>query len=151
MQTFLPYSSFTESAKCLDNKRLGKQRVEAWQILNALQGKTKGWVNHPATKLWENHQTALIYYGLTISNEWQQRGFADSMGDRFEEQFNEIHFQMPWWVGYEPLHISHQSNLYRKNPIHYKQFADAPLNLPYIWCKVDGTFEVGGKPDVIIS
>lgn len=33
MQTFLPYSSFEESAKCLDNKRLGKQRVEAKQIL----------------------------------------------------------------------------------------------------------------------
>lgn len=29
MQTFLPYFSFIESAKVLDNKRLGKQRVEA--------------------------------------------------------------------------------------------------------------------------
>lgn len=36
MQTFLPYKSFEQSAACLDNKRLGKQRVEVLQILKAL-------------------------------------------------------------------------------------------------------------------
>ena len=36
MQTFLPYKSFVKSLNCLDNKRLGKQRVEAMQILNAI-------------------------------------------------------------------------------------------------------------------
>ena len=38
MQTFLPYSSFTESAKILDWRRLGKQRVEGMQIINAISG-----------------------------------------------------------------------------------------------------------------
>ncbi len=33
MQTFLPYQDFTETAKCLDYRRLGKQRVEAKRIL----------------------------------------------------------------------------------------------------------------------
>lgn len=33
MQTFLPYANFEASAKVLDYKRLGKQRVEAKQIL----------------------------------------------------------------------------------------------------------------------
>ncbi|MFN7881952.1 MAG: pyrimidine dimer DNA glycosylase/endonuclease V, partial [bacterium] len=33
MQTFLPSPSFAESARILDNKRLGKQRVECKQIL----------------------------------------------------------------------------------------------------------------------
>ena len=42
MNTFLPYSDFIRSAKCLDYKRLGKQRVEAWQIYQTLkQGKYK--------------------------------------------------------------------------------------------------------------
>lgn len=36
MQTFLPYPDFVKSAKCLDNKRLGKQRVEAWTIYRTL-------------------------------------------------------------------------------------------------------------------
>ena len=35
MQTFLPYESFRESAKVLDWRRLGKQRVEGMQIINA--------------------------------------------------------------------------------------------------------------------
>lgn len=37
MQTFLPYPSFELSARVLDDKRLGKQRVECLQILKALQ------------------------------------------------------------------------------------------------------------------
>ena len=37
MQTFLPYADYTRTAKCLDRQRLGKQRVECKQILNALE------------------------------------------------------------------------------------------------------------------
>jgi len=36
MQTFLPYPDFARSAQVLDNKRLGKQRVECLQILKTL-------------------------------------------------------------------------------------------------------------------
>lgn len=36
MQTFLPYDSFKKSARVLDQRRLGKQRVECLQILGAL-------------------------------------------------------------------------------------------------------------------
>jgi hypothetical protein len=45
LQTFLPYADFVKTAKCLDYRRLGKQRVEAFQILNILEGKTTkaGW------------------------------------------------------------------------------------------------------------
>ena len=38
MQTFLPHKDFSISASMLDNKRLGKQRVEALQIYNVLVG-----------------------------------------------------------------------------------------------------------------
>lgn len=41
MQTFLPYPDLLKSVQCLDNKRLGKQRVEAMQILRInIQGET---------------------------------------------------------------------------------------------------------------
>ncbi len=33
VNTFVPYSDFESIARCLDNRRLGKQRVEAYQIL----------------------------------------------------------------------------------------------------------------------
>ncbi len=41
MQTFLPYTDFKQSARCLDYKRLGKQRLEARTILNILEGRGK--------------------------------------------------------------------------------------------------------------
>ena len=37
MQTFLPYESFEDTAKVLDYRRLGKQRVEGMQIINTIQ------------------------------------------------------------------------------------------------------------------
>ena len=43
MQTFLPYPDFKKSAKCLDYKRLGKQRCESWQIYLALTKENYGW------------------------------------------------------------------------------------------------------------
>jgi len=44
MQTFLPYASFAKSAACLDNRRLGKQRVEAMQILKILPSRKAIWL-----------------------------------------------------------------------------------------------------------
>jgi len=61
MQTFLPYPDFIDSVKALDYRRLGKQRVEARQILNILleNRKNGGWVNHPCTKMWRGYHDAL--------------------------------------------------------------------------------------------
>jgi Pyrimidine dimer DNA glycosylase len=36
VQTFLPYPDFARTAAVLDDRRLGKQRVEVLQILNAM-------------------------------------------------------------------------------------------------------------------
>lgn len=138
MQTFLPYPNFYLSAKCLDNKRLGKQRVETWQILQALQGKTKGWVNHPATAMWRGHEQSLILYGVVISTEWRKRGFQDIMLDRFLKLLTNPNEQLPVWFGYQPFHLSHRSNLVRKDFNYYKpqfDFENTPINLPYLWCK----------------
>lgn len=38
MQTFLPYADYEQSAAVLDQKRLGKQRVETLQIMQVLLG-----------------------------------------------------------------------------------------------------------------
>jgi len=57
MQTFLPYDNFSMSARVLDNKRLGKQRVEALQILKVLNfGPYQMLVNYKSdqTPIWES-------------------------------------------------------------------------------------------------
>ena len=80
MQTFLPYEDFAQAAKCLDSKRLGKQRVEALQILNALlKPDAKGWKNHPAVKMWRGNERTLIEYGVAICDEWTRRGHRDTV------------------------------------------------------------------------
>lgn len=142
----MPHEDFRASAKALDNKRLGKQRVEAWQILQALQGKTKGWRNHPATIMWEGYEQSLIRYGITVCYEWTGRGFQDSLTVKFLDELVVGTFRNPWWLGFEPLHKSHQSNLFRKDPIHYAEYMNVGAALPYVWCKPDGSYKYGEIP-----
>ncbi len=135
MQTFLPYPNYYESAKVLDRQRLGKQRVEVKQILNSLLGHSKGWINHPAVKMWRGHEYALTSYGLAICYEWIDRGYKDSLAKEFIElrlMLGPGH-EPPWRLD-ERIHLSHQSNLVRKDPAHYRQFfPDVPDNLAYFW------------------
>jgi hypothetical protein len=74
MMTFITSSNLAECAKALDYKRLGKQRVEAYQILNTLKGHSHGWKNHPAVKMWEGHTGALALYMNAMIDEWVARG-----------------------------------------------------------------------------
>lgn len=118
MQTFLPYKNFVKSAECLDYRRLGKQRVEAFQILNALDGKSKGWVNHPATRMWRGYEDALKLYHNVCIEEWVKRGYKNTM------QLKDVpeDLEMPWWLGDEKLHASHRSKLLEKDFDYYSVF-----------------------------
>jgi hypothetical protein len=148
MQTFLPYPDFYASAHVLDDKRLGKQRVEAKQLLVAL-GFTVGehagnressWANHPAAEMWRGYEWALAQYGASICGEWIRRGFSDSLQPQFARVYTQHprYFQhghsLPEWLGWSTFHVSHQSNLVRKNKEFYGPlFPGVPDNLPYIW------------------
>jgi len=136
MQTFLPYSDFTESAKTLDRQRLGKQRVETWQIYQALTGEKSGWANHPATKMWRGCEVALLVYGIEICLEWKARGYNDTMLSRFLEALDGRgeEYVPPAWLGDQAFHLSHQSNLSRKLPAHYGPlWPEVSPELPYVW------------------
>jgi hypothetical protein len=130
MQTFLPYPDFAESACRLDSRRLGKQRVEAMQILRALRGQTRGWVNHPATRMWRGYEEALKTYYNAVLYEWCWRRYRNSM--LFEAVRADV--VMPPWLDREDFHASHRSNLLRKDPSFYSQFMwREPHDLPYVW------------------
>lgn len=136
MQTFLPYPDFAESASALDYRRLGKQRVETLQILRALAGFTRGWTNHPATRMWRGYEAALINYGIAVCDEWMQRGYEDTC--KFKLLYLRAIFDgepmTPTWLGDGAIHRSHQSNLVRKDPEYYgPRFPDVPADLPYVW------------------
>ncbi len=132
MQTFLPYPNIRKSLKVIDNKRLGKQRVEAFQILNILLNRTntKGWRAHPAVKMWKNHVNALKYYFNSSIEEWKKRGFKNNMNK--EKIRGKIVY--PNWFGQKEFHASHRSNLLRKDKEYYSKFNwKEKDNLAYVW------------------
>lgn len=134
MQTFLPYADFTQTAKCLDYRRLGKQRVECKQIYLALTTPTYGWQSHPAVQMWRGYKESLALYGLTICIEWCNRGYNDSLTPFFCDRISRRTARPPAWLGCVEVHQSHQSNLLRKDLLFYSQFGwSVKSNLPYIW------------------
>lgn len=144
MQTFLPYAHIPRAVHVLDTKRLGKQRVETLQILNALREPNYGWKNHPAVRMWIGYEYLLTVYGKMCCNEWVRRGYQDTCWGKIDKIQIEIlragtkdgkpHGTDPWWLGDERFHISHQSNLLRKDPVFYKDaFPGVPSDLPYFW------------------
>jgi len=135
MQTFLPYPDFAQSAACLDRQRLGKQRVEAWQIYCALTRKNYGWQNHPAVRMWRGHEWSILAYGGAMCVEWSKRGYTDNMLSRFRDACVEHDpANGPSWLGTPAFHSSHRAALLAKAPEHYAQFGwtEAPA-LAYVW------------------
>ena len=74
----------------LDDKRLGKQRVEVLQLMNTLTGRRSGWRNHPAAKMWRGHEDMLVLYGLIITREWKRRGFNDTCFEKIGAFLGEV-------------------------------------------------------------
>jgi len=141
MQTFLPYPDFQKSAETLDRKRLGKQRLEAWQIYMTLT-RGSGWRHHPAVKMWKGFEWQLLQYAMCMCQEWIRRGYKSTLHLKIEQEMNTFEYGkamigMPSWYGNELFHRSHRSNLSRKDPEHYSKYWTEPDNLPYYWPNED--------------
>lgn len=74
MQTFLPYPDFELSLSVLDLRRLGKQRVEAKQILDTLIKDKNAWRFHPAIRMWRGFEIALEQYLRISIEEFTRKG-----------------------------------------------------------------------------
>jgi hypothetical protein len=134
MQTFVPYSSFHLSAMTLDRQRLGKQRVETLQLLNALTGRSKGWVSHPAAVMWRDNPHGLAAYGVAVCQEWRLRGYKDTCQLKIEAIMSPDASDLPYWWGDDAVHSSHRANLLRKMPEHYSRFGwTEDPEMPYVW------------------
>ncbi|MFH8462594.1 MSMEG_6728 family protein [Streptomyces sp. NPDC017991] len=158
MQTFLPYSDFTRSAAVLDQARLGKQRVEALQVLRGLTVPGYGWRHHPAVRMWIGYEEALVRYGLDVCAMWVAEGRADTCATTLVTDFA-LHRpgavvrvqgdlaedgELPPWLGDPAFHRSHQSALVRKAPEVYTPFfPDVPDDLPYLWPASDRFTSLG--------
>jgi hypothetical protein len=160
MQTFIPLTdSFEDIAKVLDNKRLNKQALEGWQILMTLleldpQGNhriPKGWVNHPAVKMWRGHELTLYRYIVAMVDEWKRRGFKSTIGDKAKATVTTAYSKgiikhestNPQWMQHDrffrALASSHRRALLSKDYDWYSQFGwdedpgYRPETYEYLW------------------
>ena len=124
MQTFLPYSDFRECAKILDNKRLNKQIVEAYQIYTGRVPQK----NHPACLMWRGHEVHLALYIFAMGKEYKTRFH------RTHKVIHELFGEGPYYTIMDAaaeactlpasltsmlIQISHCVNLIRKDGIYY--------------------------------
>jgi hypothetical protein len=136
MQTFMPFKSFVNTARALDNKRLNKQILECYQILNVLSNDDPhaGWRNHPAVKMWRGHELGLYDYTMVMVDEANIRGIKTENNLR---NINELKGRVgqawgdgnPVWMDDKKVMArvttTHKANLYRKDSDYYSEFATA--------------------------
>ncbi|MEV5953884.1 MSMEG_6728 family protein [Streptomyces sp. NPDC051987] len=152
MQTFLPDPDFRQTALLLDRRRLGKQRVEALQVLRGLTVPGYGWRRHPAVRMWTGYEEALVRYGLEICRVWREQGHQDSCAASLVADFAAYRpgvqvrdqaelaaaGELPPWLGDEAFHESHRSALVRKDhDVYAGLFSGVRDDLPYVWPSSD--------------
>lgn len=136
MQTFLPENNFVASARALDNTRLNSQLNEGARIMTALVT-GKGWIHHPATKMWIGHENSFLEYLCAIKRECKARhidytahwtviqrmtGWAEDSdfpriirGGDYPE----------WWMDDEQrrrIVTTHRGRLWQKDPVFYAKY-----------------------------
>ncbi len=149
----MPHPDFRRSAQLLDDRRLGKQRVETLQIMQVLVKlrwdnsvgeievfEPRGWRNHPAVLMWQGYELALLGYERQVCDEWTSRGYKDTCLPKTLGLVRRWHgddapeYVDPPWLGDEFLHRSHQSNLIRKDADFYRPlFPGVSAEEPYVW------------------
>lgn len=145
MQTFLPSADASVSAVILDNKRLNKQILEGYQILNVLSGmsKTGGWKNHPAVLMWRGYERGLWEYIQAMIHEAKLRGIRTENNEanlnRLKEQcWEDWGSQAPsfWKDDGKVMRLitTHRANLFKKDPMYYAQFQYAVTSIHNVPC-----------------
>jgi len=128
MQIFRPYVDHRRSASFLDDKRLGKQRVEAKQVILAvlrrrgvLRDGRRGWLNHPVVLMYDAgpYLEDLVNYFYAVVEEWIRRGFKNFISlDDVEHLLKHVD-TAPGTPVTEDLAREYRRILLLKDPCHY--------------------------------
>lgn len=104
--------------------------MEGRQILSALAGETKGWRNHPATRMFAGHETTLFRYLFSIADAMAMRGYKyennwQVITHTFQTKFGWTRVVEPDWMlddRFNKVITTHRANLYLKAPHLYPQY-----------------------------
>jgi hypothetical protein len=165
MQSFLiSPTSFEETAQLLDNKRLHKQTLEAWQCLMVMAKldkdgnyrEPKGWINHPVVRMWRGHETLLVSYISATYFEWRSRGYKSTLLEKTYATYDrgvevgtiDPKLTVPAWMldteYYGKLCSTHRTALLCKNYEWYSKFnwpedsGIQPATYDYLWPHQNG-------------
>jgi hypothetical protein len=143
VQTFLTSTNSLKCAQNLDSKRLNKQILEGYQILNVLSGRTKGgWRNHPAVLMWKGYEHGLWQYVGSMINIASLRGIktennVKNLNALYAECSDDWGNEHPafWRDENKVMRIitTHRANLFKKDPLYYVKYqyaVDSPYNAP---------------------
>lgn len=139
MQVFVPYPSPIDVVKHLDRARRWKQFIEAGQILDAIEGRSSGWKNHPVTKMYAPYKEWLRRYrncfGMWFSGQPDRAEFWSEQADLIRPPFLTDDFCN-----------QHKKRLYTKSPESYQEFAEYG-ETEENWYVLDGQIVryIGGK------
>lgn len=139
MQVFVPYRAPLDVAKCLDDLRLHKQIIECKQIIDAIDGRSSAWRNHPIVRMYRPYRNWLVMYKWCLTAFWE--------GD-----FSSAEVASREASGWAPPFLrqdfcdQHKRRLYTKSPDLYPEWAYLGTSEEN-WYVVDGELVkyVGGK------
>lgn len=123
MQVFICDNLMEKSAQFLDNKRLNKQIVEAFQLI---EDRLPNY-NHPAYLFWKNHKEELRMYMFYLCSEYQKRFHREHKCSNV--CLNPIIHSFDWMKDFELVLLSHRVNLLRKDYNWYSKFFSVPKEL----------------------
>lgn len=94
MNIFLPYpNNIYLSVRSLDDKRLNKQILETFQILQVSKGLSEGYKNHPIIKHYIKFPKFLNSYGYLCCEEYKYRF------NKTHKLFNKFNlYSTPWYI-----------------------------------------------------
>lgn len=155
MQTFLLHENHQITARMLDYKRLGKQRLESTQLMDVLLRKAgllvdgkSGWDNHVAVGYWYrendslNFLPALIQYTDVMIAEWINRGYKNTIDTSKWKQIvaeNQDKFQLNpnaglWNEKIDLIIESHRARVLQKDTNYYMaKFLEFDIPVPENW------------------
>lgn len=111
------YYCLNLTSENLNQTHSGVQLDSNSNIQNSIQNyepiveKKRGWINHPAVKMWKGYEEALKMYINLCIEEWIERGCKNNMKIY---KVNEKVVKIPYWLYNNNLSQSHQIAMLRK-------------------------------------
>jgi hypothetical protein len=154
LTTWLPLPSFKDSVKSLNNAHLGLQRIQVLELMETFHAIPEdesqlpdSYISHdldpdddePILNMWRGYELQLIEYGLECCEEYQLRkGKRDKIYKKLSAHLEwatteDASFAKPNWFGDVDFHLSHQAELVRLDPKHYRPQFIVDVERELVW------------------